>query len=358
MTLLLAVDGGNSKTDLALLSADGELLSLRRGPLSSPHHMGLDGSLDVLEELLMEALAEAGVERDGKPVASVGRVLLAGADLPAEERELQKAVERRGWAERLVAGNDTFAVLRAGTERGWGVAVVCGAGFNCVGVGPDGRQVRFPSLGLITGDWGGGYDVGLAGLTAAARSEDGRGERSALERSLPAHFGFDTPLELAKAIHQRRLQHARLGELPPLVYAEAEAGDAAAIAIVERLAGEVADFARTAIDRLALGREPVDVVLGGGLLRRAPERLAPARARRAARPRGERDRARVAADRRGRAAGPGRLRGRARGQGARARRAARRGGRHDRRERWLRSASSRPRACSRGRPSPRWTRST
>ena len=235
--------------------------------------MGLDGSLDVLEELLMEALAEAGVERDGKPVASVGRVLLAGADLPAEERELQEAVERRGWAERLVAGNDTFAVLRAGTERGWGVAVVCGAGFNCVGVGPDGRQVRFPSLGLITGDWGGGYDVGLAGLTAAARSEDGRGERSALERSLPAHFGFDTPLELAKAIHQRRLQHARLGELPPLVYAEAEAGDDAAIAIVERLAGEVADFARTAIDRLALGREPVDVVLGGGLLRRAPERL-------------------------------------------------------------------------------------
>ena len=52
--------------------------------------------------------------------------------------------------------NDTFAVLRAGTERGWGVAVVCGAGINCVGVSPDGRHARFPALGTITGDWGGG----------------------------------------------------------------------------------------------------------------------------------------------------------------------------------------------------------
>ena len=73
-------------------------------------------------------------------------------------------------------------ILRAGTERGWGVALVCGAGMNCVGVGPDGTHVRFPALGAITGDWGGGFDVGLAGLSAAARSEDGRGPKTALER--------------------------------------------------------------------------------------------------------------------------------------------------------------------------------
>ena len=90
-----------------------------------------------------------------------------------------------GWAARTIVGNDTFAVLRAGTERGWGVAVVCGAGINCVGVAPDGRQARFPALGSITGDWGGGYDVGLAAVSAAARSEDGRGPRTSLEQAVP-----------------------------------------------------------------------------------------------------------------------------------------------------------------------------
>ena len=82
----------------------------------------------------------------------------------------------------LGVGNDTLAVLRAGTERGWGVAVVCGAGINCVGVAPDGRSVRFPALGRITGDWGGGYDVGLEALYVAARGEDGRARGRASSR--------------------------------------------------------------------------------------------------------------------------------------------------------------------------------
>ena len=41
--LVLAVDGGNSKTDLALLREDGAVLALVRGGNSSPHHLGLDG---------------------------------------------------------------------------------------------------------------------------------------------------------------------------------------------------------------------------------------------------------------------------------------------------------------------------
>ena len=86
----------------------------------------------------------------------------------------------------------------------------CGAGINCVGVAPDGRQVRFPSLGEISGDWGGGQDVGLAALWAAARSEDGRGPRTSLERLVPAHFGLDTPRELARALHFGRVAEREL----------------------------------------------------------------------------------------------------------------------------------------------------
>ena len=151
--------------------------------------------------MLDDAVSTAGLDRNGARVAEIAEIFLAGVDFPAEEGELQDAVEARDWATRTGVGNDTFAVLRAGTAHGWGVAVVCGAGINCVGVAPDGRQVRFPALGAITGDWGGGYDVGIAALWAAARSEDGRGPRTSLERAVPAHFELATPLELAEAIH-------------------------------------------------------------------------------------------------------------------------------------------------------------
>jgi N-acetylglucosamine kinase-like BadF-type ATPase len=266
VSLVLAVDGGNSKTDLALARADGKLLSLVRGPLSSPHHIGLDGCLRALESLLDEAVREAGLARASWPVAEVAYVLLAGIDFPSEERELLERVRERGWAARPRVGNDTLAVLRAGTERGWGVAVVCGAGINCVGVAPDGRQTRFPALGAITGDWGGGHDVGTAALSAAARSEDGRGDPTTLEHAVPAHFGLQAPAEVAEAIHRGRIDERRVIELAPIVFAEA-AHDAVAAGIVARLAEEVATMARVALKRLDLAEKPVEVLLGGGLVR-------------------------------------------------------------------------------------------
>lgn len=264
MSTVLAVDGGGFKTHLALVQDDGALLAFVRGPHSSPHQIGVGGCLELLERLLGDAREQAGRDGDAGPAADVGQVLMAGVDLPREEEELQAAVDARGWATSVTVANDTFALLRAGTERGWGVALVCGAGMNCVGVGPDGRHVRYPALGTITGDWGGGYDVGLAGLSAAARSADGRGPRTALERDIPAHFGFDTPLELAEAIHLDGLDRQRLGELAPVVLAAAR-NDDVATGIVERLVSETIAFVRVTLEQLGLVGEPADVVLGGGL---------------------------------------------------------------------------------------------
>jgi len=262
---VLAVDGGNSKTDVALVDSGGSVLALVRGALSSPQHLGVDGALAVVEGLLAEALREAQLGDDAGRAAQVATLLMAGVDFPAEEDAVRIAVEQRGWAQSVHVGNDTFAVLRAGTERGWGVAVTCGAGINCVGVAPDGRHARFPALGAITGDWGGGYDLGLAAVSAAARSEDGRGPRTTLERAVPAHFGVTTPSELAEGIHTRRIDQRRVIELAPLVLAEA-ADDPVAAEIVRHLASEVVALARVALTRLELTQEPVEVLLGGGVL--------------------------------------------------------------------------------------------
>jgi N-acetylglucosamine kinase-like BadF-type ATPase len=270
--LVLAVDGGNSKTDLALVGGDGSLLALVRGPLSSPYHLTVEGCLDVLDSLLDDALRQAGLERDDGPVAEIAQLLIAGVDFPAEERELLAAASARGWAARTDVGNDTFAVLRAGTERGWGVAVVCGAGINCVGVSPDGRHARFPALGAITGDWGGGHDVGMAALSAAARSEDGRGAKTTLEQAVPAHFGLRTPRQVAEAIHLEKIPSRRVIELAPIVLAEA-GHDLVAASIVDKLAAEVVALARVALTRLELTNKPAEVLLGGGLLRAGDGRL-------------------------------------------------------------------------------------
>ena len=254
----IAVDGGNSKTDVALVREDGEVVATVRGGGSSPQHLGVEGSLAVIGALVDQV-------HDGLPV-DAAELLLAGVDFPAEEQAIRAGIEQRGWARRVSVDNDTFAVLRAGTDAGWGVAVVCGAGINCIGVAPDGRQARFRALGWTTGDWGGGAEIGREAVWAAARSEDGRGAKTVLERLVPAHFGLSTPSELAEAMHFGRIDGSRAIELAPVVFVAA-ADDPVAAGIVDRLAAEVVALSRVAITRLGLERDAVEVLLGGGLLR-------------------------------------------------------------------------------------------
>jgi N-acetylglucosamine kinase-like BadF-type ATPase len=261
--LVMAVDGGNSKTDLVLASADGELVAHVRGPSCSPHEIGTAACVELIDELLRSARAQAQLD-SARPAAAV--LLVAGADLESEEEELRGFAARRDWADALEVGNDTLAVLRAGSDSCVGVAVTCGAGINAVGRAPDGRRARFAALGAITGDWGGGSDLGLAALGKAVRAEDGRGRATALARLVPAHFSLRTGEDVALALHRHELDHARLAELAPLTLEAADAGDESAIELRERLAGEVVAFVRAAAGRVLAGLDRYDVVLGGSVL--------------------------------------------------------------------------------------------
>jgi len=264
--LVLAVDGGGVKTDLALLDASGALLSLVRGSSSQAYYLGVEGCVAVLESLLATALADAGLDPTERPFAATAQVLLAGMDLPEELSALSAAIERMRWTDRLALGNDTEALMRAGTDRGWGIAVVCGTGINCLGIALDGREARFLSFGPESGDWGGGRDVGLAALAAAVRAVDGRGPHTQLEDAVPAYFGLGDPLEVARAFHIGEIPAVRVVELAPVVLSACDE-DAVAAEILRRLTDEVAAFAVAALRRLGLTRDDPDVVLGGGLLR-------------------------------------------------------------------------------------------
>lgn len=265
--LLLAADVGNSKTDLALLRADGTLLAAVRGPTASHQAVGLDAATEALATLLARARARAGLEATARPGADLAVVCAAGADFPAETRDLARRHRRRGIAATVIVRNDTHAALRAGTETGWGVAVVCGAGINCTAIAPSGREARFPALGSISGDWGGGGALGSAALAAAVRARDGRGPGTVLERLVPARFGLRRPVDVTMALYRGDLDEDRLADLAPDVFAAAAEGDAAARAILDRLADEIVAIVAAAIRRARLARRGPPVILAGGVFR-------------------------------------------------------------------------------------------
>jgi N-acetylglucosamine kinase-like BadF-type ATPase len=267
---VLAVDGGNSKTEVAVLDRSGTVLGSARGPGSNHAHSDHDAAMRVIDSLVAEALRTGHSRRPARapdrPAAEVAVLCLAGADFPSDERELARVASGFGWAERVQVCNDADAMLRAGTDREIGVVLVCGAGVNCMGRGSGGRTVRFPALGDLSGDWGGGFDVGMAALGAAVRAQDGRGARTVLRDLVPAHFGLRKPSALVYAMYTGRIHQQRVIELPAIVFGAADDGDVVAAAIVDRLCDELVGMVGAALRRLRLTRTAVDVVLGGGVL--------------------------------------------------------------------------------------------
>ncbi|MFD8782393.1 N-acetylglucosamine kinase [Kitasatospora sp. NPDC059599] len=263
---VLAIDAGNSKTDVALIGVDGTVLGTARGGGFAPQKIGGAAAVAGLAPLVRQAAAQAGHPAWSGVLTSHVSACLANADLPVEERALHDALESHPWGVSNTVANDTFGLLRAGTDGPRGVAVVCGAGINCVGLVPDGRTARFPALGELTGDWGGGSGLAITSMWHAVRAEDGRGGPTALAPAIARHFGLASAGAVAEAVHLGHLPVERLHEIARVLFAVAEGGDAVALELVDRQADEIVRLAVVALRRLGLLDSPTPVVLGGGVL--------------------------------------------------------------------------------------------
>jgi N-acetylglucosamine kinase-like BadF-type ATPase len=267
---VLAIDGGNSKTDVVLVAADGTLLASARGA-GVPGMMAPDETVRVLGSAAAEAAAAAGLSADGAGprIAAHLSACVANADLPEEERQLTEILNAQGWTATTTVANDTFAVLRAGLHGPgphWGAAVTCGAGINCVAVAPDGRTARYLALGEFTGDWGGGHGLSMQAIWSASRAEDGRGPQTALLEGVRAFLGAASMYDVQVGLHTGTIGWDRTLGLTSVLFEAAAGGDEIAVSLVRRLADEVCVMALAAMRRLGIEDQPLPVALGGGLL--------------------------------------------------------------------------------------------
>src|SRR5918997_265200 len=74
------------------------------------------------------------------------------------------------------------------------------AGVNAAGRAPDGREVVFPALGWISGDWGGGGSLAMEMVRLVMRADDGRGPPTLLTPLLLGALGQPTAFELMRAL--------------------------------------------------------------------------------------------------------------------------------------------------------------
>lgn len=271
--IVIAVDGGGSKTDGVALDLDGNVVAQVRKGRSSANVKDYGPAIRIIDSLITEIHAVSG----NRPILQTN-VYLAGLDFPSEIATFKKALTDKVWAvgvtgNHVIVDNDMHALLRSGTQERNAVAVICGTGINCIGVREDGADARFVAIGAISGDWGGGWSLGEAALWYAARAIDGRGVETTLTTSIPAQLGLPDVRAVIEAFHFGRLKLSVLPSLAPLVLEASDAGDAVANSIVDRQSEEIVTLALAALKRLALLKKSVPIVLGGGVLATGNARL-------------------------------------------------------------------------------------
>ena len=253
---VIGIDGGGTKTRLAVCAPDGTLLRQETLGAFNLSAIGEDGFRRRTEEIL----ALCGDMR-GCGAICVGGAGVSGA---AAGEILRAELAAHGFAGKLLLCGDHEIAL-AGAMQTPGCVLIAGTGSVCYGKNAAGEAFRCGGGGHIIDDPGSGYTLGRDALAAALRTEDGRLSENALHAAVMDAVGGHDIQGIFDFVYFSRRGKSDIAALAPLVLRCAEQGDAVSLAILRRGAAELARLVSAVTGRLGLDKKS-PCALAGGLL--------------------------------------------------------------------------------------------
>jgi len=264
MTVVVGVDGGNTKTIALVVYMNGSILGAGRGGNSDiyPHGTAVS-AVNVIESASAHALNQAGLSREA---ISAGAYSLAGADWREDYNEYRDELLIRGLGQSVTVYNDAIGALRAGSPDGTGVVINAGTG---AAMGARNAQGKF----WHTSYWQdslGGRELGYQALRAVRHADIGIELPTTLTPVVLRFFAVESCADLLRLFTLRGSQapnDIQVSKLAPYVLTEAENGDAVAGALVIDQSKRLVDYALAAARQVGIEQKPFHLVLNGGLFR-------------------------------------------------------------------------------------------
>jgi N-acetylglucosamine kinase-like BadF-type ATPase len=263
MDLILAIDGGGSRTRCLAIRQDGQVIG--ESTAGPSNHLLIEGDLvkRSLDDAINEALLSAGVNREDVRCLSAG---LAGVDFDgAGAFEMETLLRDLGFPSTVVNGD--MVIGHAGALRlKPGVIALAGTGSVVLGIGAQGERVKVGGWGPVYGDEGSAYRIGQMSLRAAAKMVDGRGPKTALTEALLGALGLKEFKETISRVYVEEMQPREIAALTRVAYQVAEVGDEVARNIFLCAGKELAESVEAAIRLLKLDQSEVLVSYQGAVL--------------------------------------------------------------------------------------------
>jgi N-acetylglucosamine kinase-like BadF-type ATPase len=267
-TAKLLVDGGGTATRVALWREGGVSGPVElAGRSCNPRSVGLGRAVENLGELVDLAWQE---RPPGVGAVESAWLCLSTASSQQAVEEFALSLVERAPAPLRQAGelwitNDIAPLLVHDGRLAERVVAICGTGTGFCGVNAAGGLIaRASGQEYLLADEGGGFDLGLQGLRATIRQDDGRGPRTRLTELLTAWRGVSVG-ELFDLVHTSPETKVLVSSFAPFVLQAAGGGDECARSIVSGAVGELLTGIRAVAARTELSGS-FEVVLAGSNL--------------------------------------------------------------------------------------------
>lgn len=272
MHYYIGVDGGGTKTELALFDENKNILDSVK--VAGSNHENLAGSFEEAADIIMSGLSLL-LSSANLSFRDIEGILmgLAGIDHPYQHDALSEILTRRGLMNFRIY-NDGFIVTKAGLANGVGIGYNCGTGTCCNSIDSDGKMLQIGGFSELSNDMGNGhwiatcvfqklYDDLCLGLYHTKMSEIfcyRSGISKDAEGLLSTLSAFD---EEDSAEEMIRL-------LIDVFFAALNEGDNSAEEICDRMAERGAEYICTHLRRQNFKGETVHIVLSGSIHTKLP----------------------------------------------------------------------------------------
>ena len=268
---VLGIDGGSTKTHLALSDSRGRLLAFVEGPSTNHEGWGYPHCAAVLADMFKTAIKKAGI-KPGEVVASC--LGMCGGDLPEDFVEIEKQLARPlGIRGPVKVHNDAFLPIYNDGWRDRGVGITAGGWHKWVGV--SGHKVWMLEGRMHQG-------IRALAINEIFRVFEGMSGSARFAERLARFTGFRNVDDFMKRWHYGRGKRPflspppagverRLLRIPEFLGDRASRGCRTALRVLDSYAEFSAESVEAVARKLGMKREKFDVVLSGSINAGIPE---------------------------------------------------------------------------------------
>jgi N-acetylglucosamine kinase-like BadF-type ATPase len=250
----LGIDGGGTKTELALSDPEGKIVSRLFMDGCNPNTVGIERTKRIIEDGIIQACKDV-------PLSSV--VVYAGIAGCASEiyaDEIKTMLEKMSFAA-FDVGSDNNNIVAAGLGNNEGITMILGTGI-CSYVVKKEETKRIAGWGYLFDNGGSAFHIGRDAINAYFSAYDGTGEETTLVQRIKQTFGYSNE-ELLKYLYSGG--NKLVSSYAMYVFEEAEKGDKVSVSILKKHIAEIARLIRASLSHFSDYDKKIPVILGGGL---------------------------------------------------------------------------------------------